>query len=159
MQEGFDMETVKGYFKRGLNGKVIFVEDKNGPWHVLKSDIPRNMTEGAYHDIDRYKRQLRGNIFQRISHWYKDLFTCTRINWQPPNLVNTYKDADWGKRLAQRLHDEQKTVYPMCKPQPVQLDCRKTDCIYHQNAGCTNPAPAVTLNENSTFICWTYKNE
>lgn len=51
---------------------------------------------------------------------------------------------------------EEENESNMCKPQPVQLDCRKTECEYHQNAECTHPKPAITLNEQKgTFVCWT----
>jgi hypothetical protein len=48
-------------------------------------------------------------------------------------------------------------VYKMCKAQPVQLDCRKTDCIWHTEGRCTNLAPAITLNESEKFYCWSHR--
>ncbi|MHA2274210.1 MAG: hypothetical protein ACXAC2_00485 [Candidatus Kariarchaeaceae archaeon] len=45
--------------------------------------------------------------------------------------------------------------YPMCDDQPAQIDCRVTQCKYYGSAGkCTNISPAITLNENKTFVCW-----
>lgn len=47
-------------------------------------------------------------------------------------------------------------IYRMCKPQPVQLDCVVTGCKYNAGAGhCNNPAPAIGVNDNGKFICWT----
>lgn len=46
------------------------------------------------------------------------------------------------------------SIYPMGKAQPAQIDCRMVDCKYHKNASCTNPAPAITLNESGKFVCW-----
>lgn len=47
--------------------------------------------------------------------------------------------------------------YPMCEPQPVQLDCRKDGCVSHQGVSCINQSPAITLNEDDTWKCWSYK--
>ena len=41
-------------------------------------------------------------------------------------------------------------VYPkhnMCKPQPVQLDCRVTTCRFYKGGGtCSHHAPEITLH-------------
>ena len=48
--------------------------------------------------------------------------------------------------------------YPMCDPQPAQIDCRITECKYHDKEGtCTNVAPAVSLNPYGSFVCWSKK--
>jgi len=44
--------------------------------------------------------------------------------------------------------------YPMCKNQDAQIDCRKTECKYHECGSCKNISPAITLNENGKFTCW-----
>jgi hypothetical protein len=45
--------------------------------------------------------------------------------------------------------------YPMCDDQPAQIDCRITDCCYHNNQGaCTNVSPAITMNPDGRFVCW-----
>ena len=48
----------------------------------------------------------------------------------------------------------QEEKYPMCEPQPAQIDCRIESCKYHINANCTNVAPAITLNPDGIFVCW-----
>lgn len=48
-------------------------------------------------------------------------------------------------------------IYPMCKPQPAQIDCRLTHCKYHNLGTCTNSQPAITLNQNGNFHCWSFK--
>ena len=48
--------------------------------------------------------------------------------------------------------------YPMCKDQPAQIDCRRADCIYQNKGQCSNISPAITLNDKSTFVCWSYKD-
>lgn len=48
--------------------------------------------------------------------------------------------------------------YDMCKPQPVQLDCRREWCKFHKDGSCTHDAPALTVNWlNAT--CWTEIDE
>lgn len=42
----------------------------------------------------------------------------------------------------------------MCEDQPAQIDCRLGDCKYHKDAKCTNVSPAITLNPNGAFVCW-----
>ena len=49
--------------------------------------------------------------------------------------------------------------YPMGSDQPAQIDCRITTCRYYVGSGkCVNIAPAITLNENGTFVCWSRKD-
>lgn len=48
--------------------------------------------------------------------------------------------------------------YPMCSDQPAQIDCRMTDCSFHADGTCTNPSPAISLNIDGRFICWTQKS-
>ena len=48
--------------------------------------------------------------------------------------------------------------YPMCDEQPAQIDCRISSCMFYAGAGsCTNPAPAITLNPDGRFVCWSWK--
>lgn len=45
--------------------------------------------------------------------------------------------------------------YNMCEDQPSQIDCRQTNCIHNNGGGeCKNVSPAITLNENGQFVCW-----
>lgn len=49
--------------------------------------------------------------------------------------------------------------YPMCKDQPAQIDCRNTSCVFHSNGSCQNVSPAITLNQDKTFVCWSKKEK
>lgn len=45
-------------------------------------------------------------------------------------------------------------MYPMCKVQFAQIDCRFTSCKYYKGSGnCSNIAPAIVLNQDGTFWC------
>jgi hypothetical protein len=44
--------------------------------------------------------------------------------------------------------------YPMCADQPAQIDCRVTSCRFYRKGTCTNVSPAITLNDNGRFICY-----
>jgi hypothetical protein len=45
--------------------------------------------------------------------------------------------------------------YPMTQDQPCQIDCRVTGCKFSNGSGkCENVSPAITLNENGKFVCW-----
>lgn len=49
--------------------------------------------------------------------------------------------------------------YPMTNDQPCQIDCRVTSCKFYKGAGkCENVSPAITLNENGEFVCWSQAN-
>ena len=57
-----------------------------------------------------------------------------------------------------KLKDDE--CYPMCKSQLVQVDCRISTCIYYAGGGnCSNVAPAITLNPDKTFVCWSEKDK
>lgn len=66
----------------------------------------------------------------------------------------------WKLHTEQKLnkHDVSGSVglrYEMCKDQPAQIDCRNTKCKFYKGAGyCSNVSPAITLNEDKTFVCW-----
>ena len=48
--------------------------------------------------------------------------------------------------------------YPMCEDQLAQIDCRITTCYHHNDTGCCgNISPAIALNENGKFTCWSKK--
>lgn len=47
-------------------------------------------------------------------------------------------------------------IYRMCKDQTVQLDCRKSNCIFNKQGHCTNKSPALTLNVDSV-VCWSMR--
>lgn len=43
----------------------------------------------------------------------------------------------------------------MCADQPAQIDCRMADCLFYKGAGtCANVSPAITLNPDGRFVCW-----
>jgi hypothetical protein len=45
--------------------------------------------------------------------------------------------------------------YPMCDSQLAQIDCRVETCKFYQGGGvCWNCSPAITLNPDGTFVCW-----
>lgn len=48
--------------------------------------------------------------------------------------------------------------YNMSNDQNAQIDCRITNCKFYKGSGtCSNISPALTLNENKTFVCWSKK--
>lgn len=50
--------------------------------------------------------------------------------------------------------------YPMCEDQSAQIDCRVTKCKFYVGAGnCVNISPAITLNENGKFACWSQEDK
>jgi len=45
----------------------------------------------------------------------------------------------------------------MCKDQPAQIDCRNDNCNFYRKGSCVNISPAITLNTNQTFVCWSFE--
>lgn len=65
-----------------------------------------------------------------------------------------------GTSILQPKDDEVlEEIYPMTdKRKEIQMDCRNTDCQYYRSDGdCDNPAPAISLNPNKTYTCWSKK--
>ncbi|MFA5153711.1 MAG: hypothetical protein WC554_14215 [Clostridia bacterium] len=59
--------------------------------------------------------------------------------------------TDWFEEI-EPSHDER---YEMCKDQNAQIDCRNECCFHHDKFGhCLNISPAITLNQNGKFRCW-----
>jgi hypothetical protein len=51
-------------------------------------------------------------------------------------------------------------LYPMSISQSAQIDCRVSTCKYNKGRGvCDNVSPAISLNENGKFVCWTKDSE
>lgn len=44
-------------------------------------------------------------------------------------------------------------IYPMCEPQPVQLDCKNSECKFNINGSCIT-IPAISIH-NNLATCWT----
>lgn len=73
---------------------------------------------------------------------------------------------DAFRMFANGLREPPVDIYPMCKSQPAQIDCRIEECKYHVNAECTNPSPAITLNPkqdgdslHGAFTCWSMERK
>jgi len=64
-----------------------------------------------------------------------------------------YKQA---RKLKKVSEDQVQERYDMCQNQDAQIDCRDINCIYNKNGGghCQNVSPAITINANGTFACW-----
>jgi len=70
------------------------------------------------------------------------------------DIIRLERKIDALTKLLARKSDR----YPMCDDQPAQIDCRIETCIYHHNAACTNVSPAITLNTNGHFACWSQRD-
>jgi hypothetical protein len=83
-------------------------------------------------------------------------------------------EGDWiaieAKRHKAVKTENEKTIpengqsrmkrYSMCKDQPAQIDCRVATCRYYDGSGqCTNISPAITLNADGSFVCWTEQKD
>lgn len=62
--------------------------------------------------------------------------------------------------LIQKIKFRMSDRYPMTYDQPAQIDCRRVECRYYKGSGvCSNISPALTLNTNGTFVCWSEKSD
>ena len=58
------------------------------------------------------------------------------------------RNVDWEAEIEQLNKPS-----PMCKPQSAQIDCRNEKCIFHDDAKCINPSPAITIIDKGC-TCW-----
>jgi len=84
--------------------------------------------------------------------FYKELyFDDENVMHYSPELIENYpefwEEIQFNKR------------YPMCKDQNAQIDCRVSDCIYHDHGQCNNISPAITLNPNKIYVCWSCQKD
>ena len=85
------------------------------------------------------------------------IFRGSELPKRPFKLIvddDEYDDIaceEWSQLDRQQVHARH---YRMCESQPAQIDCRKNDCAFHKEGSCSNAAPAITLNEDGTFVCW-----
>lgn len=69
-----------------------------------------------------------------------------------------YQNGATLKRIEPVLESVEQERYPMGKDQPAQIDCRVESCVFYKGAGtCSNLSPAITLNKNGHFVCWSNK--
>jgi hypothetical protein len=58
-------------------------------------------------------------------------------------------ELEWTRESGKR--------YAMTKDQPAQIDCVVSRCLFYAGGGkCSNISPAISLNNNGTFTCWSY---
>ncbi len=79
-------------------------------------------------------------------------------------IIRLQRLRNWVEGLAEAhrapLGGKTSERYPMCKDQPAQVDCHVKDCPFHLNEGqCSNVSPAITLNPNHTYVCWTGRHK
>jgi hypothetical protein len=61
--------------------------------------------------------------------------------------------------IVDQINTTNKTKYPMCGSQLAQLNCVVTTCKFYKGGGtCSNVSPAITLNLDGTFVCWSRKD-
>jgi hypothetical protein len=77
-------------------------------------------------------------------------------------MMEIWQPSEEGKRLFRKLikrekeREDREKAYPMTdKRKEIQIDCRNTDCEdYRPDGDCANIAPAITLNTNGKYVCW-----
>lgn len=85
---------------------------------------------------------------------------CFKVNegWiANDNLSVHISYSEWCKALNIEPIHEKGERYPMGTDQPAQIDCRLTECAFHSEGTCNNVSPAITLNPNGHFTCWSKK--
>lgn len=65
-----------------------------------------------------------------------------------------------GKTIyCEKVSGLQGDRYPMCKDQPAQIDCRAIKCKKHGKGVCHDISPALTLNPDKSYVCWSMEVE
>jgi hypothetical protein len=72
------------------------------------------------------------------------------------NIIKRIIDKLNSKYLLDKpVVSDLEECYPMSYEQPCQIDCRIESCKFYKGAGvCENISPAITLNKNGEFVCW-----
>lgn len=66
-------------------------------------------------------------------------------------LISKLKDTICQSKFQRGVRPER---YPMCKDQPAQIDCWAIKCKKHGKGACHDISPALTLNTDGSFVCW-----
>ena len=86
-----------------------------------------------------------------------------RIDRQEYNVtlecIEPETESEFRERMKRQALWTDPERYPMGADQPAQIDCRREDCRFYQGAGeCSNVAPAITLNPQKTYVCWSHED-
>ena len=78
-------------------------------------------------------------------------------NWNPkevdyfiPYRLEPVSDTDELER------EDEVSEGNLCKPQPVQLDCRVSDCKHNKKGGYCVIEPMITLEDAGEHTCWSF---
>lgn len=90
----------------------------------------------------------------------RSLFTEWMTGQTRPHLPGEGIQDGYYPQDYDRWQYEKHNRYPMCKDQPAQVSCLVEDCVYYKGRGlCVNISPAITLNPDGKFVCWSYTVE
>lgn len=132
-----------------------FIDIPGAPEEVKPLAYPANMPEREVTYI-AHKPEREGTYIAHTNIPSKLMDFWAETSW-PDN-------RDWNNGIIDyfidiRLEDlgeKEKIKGTMCASQAVQLECIRPDCKYNSSGGNCTIEPAVTLNENNTFVCWEY---
>lgn len=75
------------------------------------------------------------------------------------DIIDRFLNKIKGQSAATSIIDDYHR-YPMTYDQPCQIDCRVSNCKFYKCGGkCENVSPAITLNEDGNFVCWSSISE
>ncbi len=121
-------------------------------------DVVKNDYDRIALAIDKALTAFTGNAHEPPKNGISDSITMTK-NGFITSIIRFQRLRDWVESLAEAhrapLRGKTPEHYPMCKDQPAQVDCRVEDCPFHLPGQCSNVSPAITLNPNHTYVCWT----
>jgi hypothetical protein len=91
---------------------------------------------------------IRAGVIKTLNEW-KEIFRD--LSSDDFDIKN-----DWFE-LIKCDHNKR---HSMCNDQTAQIDCRIETCFHYEHSGnCINISPAITLNEDGTFNCWSYDHK
>ena len=115
--------------------------------HGITQKPPIGLKPKYIHDSERFQE-----VCLAIARYYKKSFPIP-VEWieEYNQLVTQEMDKDSVLNKKKLQTDR----YPMTKDQPAQIDCRVLECKFNAGSGkCSNVSPAITLNDNNKFVCW-----
>ncbi len=85
---------------------------------------------------------------KQLEHQLKDVLHKLKHGYKAKLVVENNEHSINTKELEGRR-------YPMTKDQAAQIDCRNESCKFYKGGGtCSNISPAITLNSDGKFVCW-----
>lgn len=140
------------WYKCDCGSEVLHIEEDVMP--ITDNKLATDGKLIVYLNVSIMHIDSRRSIWNRLRHCWHILKTGK--NYADEIILNWDNMKKLSEDLQAIMDKYEEDVYPMTRRRKqIQLDCRHDDCRYYAEGGdCTCNAPAITLNPNKTYVCW-----